>query len=91
MMVLNKVEGIGKEVGEMKQGTFKTETPVKELSSEQDHIFQVMETIFIDKIPPMPQDIIEYKQRSDEFRKKLEALMKEYKVVQTTAMFLKKL
>lgn len=92
MTVLKKVEGIGKEVSEMKQETFKPEAPAQEISPNQEYIFQIIETYSLNlgRIPT-PQDILGYKQRSDEFRGKLEALMKEYKVVQATAMFLKKL
>ena len=92
MTVLKKVEGLAEEINLMKQGGFKPETPEgKSVSPEQDYIFQCMEVQSLERVPPMPEDIIRIGQRSVEFRKKVETLMKEYKVVQFTAMFLKKL
>jgi len=92
MNVLKAFEDLKKEVNLMKQGGFKPEKPEAEnIFPEQDYIFQCMEVQSIDRVPPLPQDIIRYGQRSAEFRKKVEVLMKEHKVVQFTAMFLKKL
>ena len=92
MNVLKVVEDLKKEIHLMKSGGFKPEPPpVKSVSPERDYIFQCMEVQSVDKVPPMPEDIIRYNQRSTEFRKKVEVLMKEHKVIQFTAMFLKKL
>lgn len=92
MNVLKVVENFKKEINLIKQGGFKSETPpVKNISPDQDYIFQCMETQSIDKIPPSPEDMVRYGQNSAEFKKKVETLMKEHKVIQFTAMFLKKL
>lgn len=92
MKVLKVVEDLKGEVTLMKQGGFKSETsPAKGVSPERDYIFQSAFVISMTKIPVTPEEAQLYKQRSIEFQKKLEKLMKEHKIIQATAMFLKKL
>ena len=93
MEVLKKVEGIGKKVDKLSL-TEKKETPqIQTLTpqQQQDYIFQSAFVVSITKLPTTLEEIKLYKQRSMEFQKKLEKLMKEYKMIQATAMFLKKL
>ena len=76
----------------IEQGGLKSKTPPnKVISPQKDYVFQCAEVQSVNRIPPTPEDIIRYTQRSEEFRKKVETLMKEYKVMQFTAFFLKKL
>ncbi len=90
--ILNVVKDLKGEINLVKQGGFKSETPsVKSISPEQDYIFQCVETQALDKVLPTPQDVVRYNQRSAEFKKKVEVLMKGHKVIQFTAMFLKRL
>lgn len=94
MKILEKIEGLSNEVITLKQGavkTVKTETPAKQFSPDKKYIFQTAQVVSVDRLPPTPQDVMRHQQKTAEFRRKLEGLMKEYRIVQSTAMFLVKL
>lgn len=90
--VLKAVDDLKKEVNLLKQTKPQPEMPlVKNIIPEQDYIFQCLELQSVDRNPPLPQDIISANERSKEFRKQVEILMKTYKVIQFTGSFLKKI
>ncbi len=101
LMALSKaVEDLKEKFNEFEQGGLKVNTPPANGSEvntppdnispqTEDHIFQCMK--IISKIPKSMEEIVNLKQLDKEFEAELQLLMKKYKVVQLTAMFLKRL
>lgn len=94
MKILKTVEDLGKEVKTIKEDNVKPKTVKVEAQKtppEQDYVFQCHPLIAVDRLPLTPEEAIFFSGKSTEFQKKLKTLMKEYKVMQITAVFLKKL
>lgn len=85
------LENLKTRFNQFEQGILEKKTSSTPSASPQpDHIFQCVKTISIGKIPT-PEEMVRYKQLDKKFEAELQSLMRKFKVIQLTAMFLKKL
>lgn len=89
--VLKALEDLKTDFNKFKQGNLETPAQPVSVSSQPDHIFRCAKTMSVDKPPTTPEELAHYQKVNTEFEAELQPLMRKYKVIQLTAMFLKKL
>jgi len=89
--VLKALDDLKEDFDKFKQGSLETPAPPVSISSQPDYIFRCAKTISTDKPPTTAEEMAHYQQINTEFEAELQPLMRKYKVIQLTAMFLKKL
>lgn len=91
MKILKSLNVVKEEVKKIKQGSLEAPASPVSISSQPDYVFQCAKTISTGKRPTTPEEIAHYQQINTEFEAELQPLMRKYKVIQLTAVFLKKL
>lgn len=94
MEILKSLTEVREEINKLKQGSLDTTNvpPIPTgVSSQPDYIFRCAKTISVNSVPTTLKEMVHYKQLDKEFEAELQPLMRKFKVVQLTAMFLKKL
>ena len=90
--VLKSLQDVKNDINKMKQGALETPVPPVNISSQPDHIFRCAKTISTgNKVPTTPEELAPYQELDKKFEAELQSLMRKYKVIQLTAVFLKKL
>lgn len=89
--VLKSLNDLKDDFNKFKQGNLETPAQPVSVSSQPDYVFRCAKTISTDKPPTTPEELAHYQQINTEFEAELQPLMRKYKVIQLTAMFLKKL
>ncbi|HUW43537.1 MAG TPA: hypothetical protein VMV95_01070 [Bacillota bacterium] len=89
--VLKALNDLKEDFDKFKQGSLETPAQPVSISSQPDYIFRCAKTISVSRVPITPEEMVHYKQLDKEFEAELQPLMRKYKVIQLTAMFLKKL
>ena len=89
--VLKALDDLRDDFNKFKQGSLETPAQPVSISSQPDYVFRCAKTMSVDKPPTTPEELAHYQQLNTEFETELQPLMRKYKVIQLTAMFLKKL
>ena len=89
--VLKSLTNLENRFNKLEQGALETLPQPVSVSSQPDYVFRCAKTISTDKPPTTAEDMAHYQQINKELEAELQILMRKYKVIQLTAMFLKKL